>query len=105
MARVKEHHPAWILDGPMPADTLFPRALKGDYTGIIGMYHDQLQIASKLIGLERGVTFHPGMKVPIATAAHGTAFDIRGTGKVNHQALKNAAALVCEMAAASKEAR
>jgi 4-hydroxy-L-threonine phosphate dehydrogenase PdxA len=40
------------------------------------------------------------MKVPIATAAHGTAFDIQGTGKANHQALKNAVAVVAEMASA-----
>ncbi|MDT8299149.1 MAG: 4-hydroxythreonine-4-phosphate dehydrogenase PdxA, partial [Spirochaetaceae bacterium] len=97
IAMVKKKHSAWILDGPMPSDTLFPRALKGGYTGVVGMYHDQLQIASKLIGLERGVTFHPGMGVPIATAAHGTAFDIRGTGQANHQALKNAVALVAGM--------
>lgn len=93
-------HPDWIIDGPIPADTLFPRAMAEGYTGIVGMYHDQLQIAGKLIGLERGVTFHPGMAVPIATAAHGTAFDIRGTGKAKHQALKNAVELVCTMAAA-----
>jgi 4-hydroxythreonine-4-phosphate dehydrogenase len=96
--KMKKEHPAWSLAGPMPADTLFPRALKEGYSGVIGMYHDQLQIASKILGLERGVTFHPGMKVPIATAAHGTAFDIQGTGKVNHQALKNALSVVCEMA-------
>jgi len=95
--KIKKEHPDWSLDGPMPADTLFPRALKEGHSGIIGMYHDQLQIASKLLGLERGVTFHPGMKVPIATAAHGVAFDIQGTGKVNHQSLKNALSVVCEM--------
>ncbi|MFP4212467.1 MAG: 4-hydroxythreonine-4-phosphate dehydrogenase PdxA [Alkalispirochaeta sp.] len=97
--QVATAHPDWALDGPMPADTMFPRVLKGTYTGVIGMYHDQLQIATKLIGLERGVTFHPGMKVPIATAAHGTAFDIRGTGAANHQALKNAVSIVSEIAA------
>ena len=96
---VRERHPAWTLTGPMPADTMFPRIRKtGDFTGVVGMYHDQLQIATKLIGLERGVTLHPGMKVPIATAAHGTAFDIRGTGTANHQALKNALAVVAGMA-------
>lgn len=102
IAGVREKHPTWTLNGPMPADTMFPRIRRSDeYTGVIGMYHDQLQIATKLIGLERGVTFHPGMKVPIATAAHGTAFDLQGTGKANHQALQNAVAIVCEMAGAS----
>lgn len=96
--QVRGAHPTWQIKGPIPADTLFPRVRKGGYTGVIGMYHDQLQIATKLIGLERGVTFHPGMKVPIATAAHGTAFDLRGTGKANHQALRNALAVVADMA-------
>ncbi len=95
--RVAQKHRRWHIEGPLPADTLFPRVLKGDYTGVVGMYHDQLQIATKLIGLERGVTFHPGMAVPIATAAHGTAFDLKGTGKANHQALKNAVSVVSEM--------
>ena len=95
--RVAQEHGEWHLEGPLPADTLFPRVLKGNYTGVVGMYHDQLQIATKLIGLERGVTFHPGMAVPIATAAHGTAFDLKGTGKANHQALKNALSVVVEM--------
>lgn len=97
--RVAALHPSWRLVGPMPADTMFPRIRKeGGFTGVIGMYHDQLQIATKLIGLERGVTFHPGMAIPIATAAHGTAFDLVGTGTAGHQALKNALAVVCEMA-------
>lgn len=95
--KVAAAHPAWYLEGPMPADTLFPRILKGGYTGVVGMYHDQLQIATKLIGLERGVTVHPGMGVPIATAAHGTAFDLVGTGRANPQALSNAVRIVCEM--------
>ncbi len=103
IASVAGERPGWRLDGPIPADTLFPRVLKGGYTGVVGMYHDQLQIATKLIGLERGVTFHPGMKVPIATAAHGTAFDIQGTGKANHQALKNALSIVSEMAASGSD--
>lgn len=98
---IQKDKPSWRIDGPLPADTLFPRVLKGGYTGVVGMYHDQLQIATKLIGLERGVTVHPGMKVPIATAAHGTAFDIQGTGKANHQALKNAVAVVAEMASSA----
>ncbi len=97
IGRVRTARPDWAVDGPMPADTLFPRVLKGGYSGVVGMYHDQLQIATKLIGLERGVTLHPGMKVPIATAAHGTAFDLKGTGTANHQALKNALAVVAEM--------
>ncbi|MCF7915099.1 MAG: 4-hydroxythreonine-4-phosphate dehydrogenase PdxA [Spirochaetaceae bacterium] len=100
---IKEKYKDWKIEGPIPADTLFPRVLKGGYTGVVGMYHDQIQIATKLIGLERGVTLHPGMKVPIATAAHGTAFDLKGSGKAGHNALKNAVALVADMALGAQE--
>jgi len=66
--------------GPFPADTVFLKVRSGEYQGILNMYHDQGQIATKLIGLSRGVTFHAGFPVPIATPAHGTAFDIVGKG-------------------------
>ena len=67
--------------GPFPADTIFLRAREFD--GIVTMYHDQGQIAMKLMGFSRGVTVHGGLPIPIATPAHGTAFDIYGEGKAN----------------------
>lgn len=94
--KMREAHPDWILEGPFPPDTLFPTALKEKHTGVIGMYHDQLQIASKLLGLSRGVTLMP-INIPIATAAHSTAFDIQGTGTVNHTAFRNAVSVVAEI--------
>jgi len=47
------------------------------------MYHDQGQIAMKLMGFERGITIHAGLPFPITTPAHGTAFDIAGQGIAN----------------------
>lgn len=67
--------------GPFPADTIFLRAK--DFDAIVTMYHDQGQIAMKLMGFSRGVTVHGGLPIPIATPAHGTAFDIYGQGKAN----------------------
>ena len=67
--------------GPFPADTIFLRAKEVD--AIVTMYHDQGQIAMKLMGFSRGVTVHGGLPIPIATPAHGTAFDIYGQGKAN----------------------
>jgi 4-hydroxy-L-threonine phosphate dehydrogenase PdxA len=67
--------------GPFPADTIFLRAK--DVDAIVTMYHDQGQIAMKLLGFSRGVTVHGGLPIPIATPAHGTAFDIYGQGKAN----------------------
>lgn len=64
------------VDGPFPCDTIF---LKRDkYDGIVTMYHDQGQIALKLLSFEGGVTVQGGLPIPIATPAHGTAFDIAG---------------------------
>ena len=67
-------------EGPFPADTVFLRVRGGEFNGLLSMYHDQGQIATKLIGFSRGVTYHAGFPVPITTPAHGTAFDITGKG-------------------------
>ena len=87
----------WPADGPFPADTIFVRARGGAYDGIVTMYHDQGQIAMKLMGFERGVTVQGGLPIPITTPAHGTAYDIAGQGKANVGALRNAFALACRM--------
>lgn len=69
--------------GPFPCDTIFIKARDGHYDGVVTMYHDQGQIAMKLMGFDIGVTVQGGLPVPIATPAHGTAFEIVGTGKAN----------------------
>ncbi|MEJ5914461.1 4-hydroxythreonine-4-phosphate dehydrogenase PdxA [Pseudokineococcus sp. 1T1Z-3] len=66
--------------GPFPCDTLFIRAREGDFDGVVTMYHDQGQIAMKLMGFDQGVTVQGGLPVPIATPAHGTAHGIVGQG-------------------------
>ena len=89
-------------DGPFPADTAFVRAIRKDgqgYDGVLTMYHDQGQIAMKLMGFDRGVTVPGGLPIPIATPAHGTAYDIAGKGIANIGAMKNAFALACRMGA------
>ncbi|GAA3288123.1 4-hydroxythreonine-4-phosphate dehydrogenase PdxA [Nesterenkonia halobia] len=69
--------------GPYPCDTLFIKAHAGDYDGVVTMYHDQGQIAMKLMGFDQGVTVQGGLPVPIATPAHGTAYQIVGEGIAN----------------------
>ena len=83
--------------GPYPPDTVFLRASRGEFDGVVTMYHDQGQIAMKLLGFERGVTIHGGLSTPITTPAHGTAFDIVGQGVANPQALKQALKLCARM--------
>ena len=70
----------FAVEGPFPADTIWLRARRGDYDVVLSMYHDQGQIALKLLGFERGVTILGGLPIPIATPAHGTAYDIQGKG-------------------------
>jgi 4-hydroxythreonine-4-phosphate dehydrogenase len=98
----------WPADGPFPADTIFVRALKkdagGPYDGIVTMYHDQGQIAMKLMGFERGVTVQGGLPIPITTPAHGTAYDIAGQGKASVGAMRNAFALAVRMGEARRRA-
>ncbi|MBL8334209.1 MAG: 4-hydroxythreonine-4-phosphate dehydrogenase PdxA, partial [Rubrivivax sp.] len=66
--------------GPYSPDTVFVAARRGDYDAVVSMYHDQGQIAMKLMGFERGVTLHGGLPVPVTTPASGSAFDIAGQG-------------------------
>ena len=91
----------FAADGPFPADTAFVRAIRaeGGYDGVVTMYHDQGQIAMKLMGFERGVTVHGGLPIPITTPAHGTAYDIAGLGRANPGAMFNAFELACRMGA------
>lgn len=78
------------VDGPFPADTIFLKARDGEYDAIVTMYHDQGQIAIKLLGFKQGVTVQGGLPIPITTPAHGTAFDIAGQGKADVNPTRNA---------------
>lgn len=84
-------------DGPYPSDTVFVRARKGQFDAVLTMYHDQGQIAMKLIGFDRGVTLLGGFPFPITTPAHGTAYDIAGQGIANLGATKAALLLGAKM--------
>ena len=88
------------VKGPLPADTLFIAARRGDFDGVVTMYHDQGQIALKLLGFDRGVTLAGGLPVVITTPAHGTAFDIVGKGIAEVGALREAFSVACRMNAA-----
>jgi 4-hydroxythreonine-4-phosphate dehydrogenase len=85
--------------GPFPADTIFLKARDGLLDSIVTMYHDQGQVAVKLLGFERGVTVAGGLPTPITTPAHGTAFDIVGQGKAKAEAMTQALLLAAKMGA------
>jgi len=86
--------------GPISSDAIFLKALRREFEGVVMMYHDQGQIATKLLGFNKGVTVTAGMKTVFATPAHGTAFDIVGQGKADPGALEHAFKLAAKLAAA-----
>lgn len=88
--------------GPFPPDTVFVRAKRGDFDAVQTMYHDQGQIAMKLMGFERGVTLIAGYGFPICTPAHGTAYDIVGKGIANLGASRQAMLIAASMAKPAK---
>ena len=91
--------------GPFPADTIFIKARDGEYDAVVTMYHDQGQIAIKLMGFSSGVTVQGGLPIPITTPAHGTAFDIAGQGRAHPGAMRQAFATACRMALTRRNSR
>jgi 4-hydroxythreonine-4-phosphate dehydrogenase len=87
-----------FVEGPFPADTVFLRAKSGAFDAVLTMYHDQGQIAMKLMGFDRGVTLLGGFPFPICTPAPGTAYDIAGKGIASVGATRSALLLAAEMA-------
>ena len=85
------------VDGPWPSDTVFLKAIAKEIDAVVTMYHDQGQIALKLLGFSRGVTVQGGIPFPVTTPAHGTAFDISGQGKANLGATRAAFDLACKV--------
>jgi 4-phospho-D-threonate 3-dehydrogenase / 4-phospho-D-erythronate 3-dehydrogenase len=85
------------VEGPLPADTLFFRAGRGDFDLVVAMYHDQGHGPVKVLGLEAGVNITVGLPFVRTSVDHGTAFDIAGTGKADErsmvQAMRDAVAL------------
>ncbi|HVF62894.1 MAG TPA: 4-hydroxythreonine-4-phosphate dehydrogenase PdxA [Casimicrobiaceae bacterium] len=88
--------------GPYPSDTVFLKAFRGEFDGVLSMYHDQGQIATKLMGFNRGVTVTAGLHTIFTTPAHGTAFDIVGRGVASTGALEQAIRWAARLAANRK---
>jgi 4-hydroxythreonine-4-phosphate dehydrogenase len=88
----------WDVRGPLPADTLFFLAARGDYDIVVAMYHDQGHGPVKVLGLEAGVNVTVGLPMVRTSVDHGTAFDIAGQGIADErsliEALRQAADLV-----------
>jgi len=84
--------------GPFPADSVFIRAVHGEFDAVICLYHDQGLIPLKLLSWEDGVNVTIGLPIVRTSPDHGTAFDIAGQGKANPRSLQAALVLAAEMA-------
>lgn len=88
--------------GPVPPDSVFVNALDGQYNGVVSMYHDQANIARKILGRDQpGVTLYIGMPAPVLTVPHGTAFDIAWQGRARANMLIKATVTAAKMALAT----
>ncbi|GAA4872364.1 4-hydroxythreonine-4-phosphate dehydrogenase PdxA [Saccharopolyspora cebuensis] len=76
--------------GPLPADTAFFLATRGEYDLIVAMYHDQGHGPVKVLGIETGVNITVGLPVIRTSVDHGTAFDIAGTGEASADSMVEA---------------
>ena len=85
--------------GPMPADTVFLKAVRGEFELVVAMYHDQGHIPIKLIDFEATVNVSIGLPIIRTSVDHGTAFDIAGKGIADETNMKAAMRLASVMAA------
>ncbi|MEQ6360458.1 4-hydroxythreonine-4-phosphate dehydrogenase PdxA [Thermoanaerobacter thermohydrosulfuricus] len=83
------------VTGPLPADTVFFRAIRGEFDIVVAMYHDQGHIPIKVLGFETGVNITVGLPFIRTSVDHGTAFDIAGKGIADEKSMKEA---ICQAA-------
>jgi 4-hydroxythreonine-4-phosphate dehydrogenase len=90
--------------GPLPPDTVFAGARRGEFDVVVVQYHDQGHIPIKLMGFEDGVNVTVGLPFFRTSVDHGTAFDIAGTGKAGHSSMRAALDLARDLALPENEA-
>ena len=93
---------ASTIDGPLPADTVFVRAMRGEFDAVIACYHDQGLIPVKLVAFGRAVNVTLGLPIVRTSVDHGTAFDIAGRGIADPSSLVHAVLLAARLAAARR---
>jgi len=90
------------FDGPVSPDTVFHRAVAGDFDAVLCMYHDQGLIPLKLHAFDQGVNVTLGLPFPRTSPDHGTAFEIAGTGTARSESMIAAINLAAELAHRSR---
>jgi 4-hydroxythreonine-4-phosphate dehydrogenase len=84
--------------GPVPADTVFVRAMRGEFDAVLAPYHDVGMTAIKVAAFGRAVNVTLGLPFPRTSPDHGTALDIAGTGKADPSSMREAIELACNLA-------
>jgi 4-hydroxythreonine-4-phosphate dehydrogenase len=84
--------------GPLPADTVFYRAVSGDFDAVVAMYHAQGLIPLKLLHFSDAVNVTLGLPIIRTSVDHGTAYDIAGSGRADPSSLKAAIRMAVAMA-------
>ncbi|MDP0500816.1 MAG: 4-hydroxythreonine-4-phosphate dehydrogenase PdxA [Verrucomicrobiota bacterium JB022] len=88
----------WKVTGPHPGDTVFFRAMNGEFDAAVAMYHDQGHVAVKMLGIWRGVNITLGLPIIRTSVEHGTNFDLAGTGRSDPRSLLAALKLAAQLA-------
>ena len=88
--------------GPFPADSIFFRAVRGEFDAVVAMYHDQGHIPIKVYGFERSITITLGLPFIRTSVDHGTAFDIAWQGVADPQSMIEAIRVAVAMKTTSK---
>jgi 4-hydroxythreonine-4-phosphate dehydrogenase len=86
------------VEGPLPADTLYPKAISGNFDAVVNMYHDQGLIPLKLLHFSDAVNVTLGLPIIRTSVDHGTAYDIAGKGVADPNSLKAAIIMAAKMA-------
>jgi 4-hydroxythreonine-4-phosphate dehydrogenase len=90
------------IDGPFPGDTVFGRAVRGDFDAVIACYHDQGLIPVKLLAFGRAVNVTLGLPIIRTSVDHGTAFDIAGKNVADPSSMIEATLLAAQLAKARR---
>ena len=93
------------IRGPLPGDTVFLRASRGEFDAVIACYHDQGLIPVKLLAFGQSVNVTLGLPIVRTSVDHGTAFDIAGQGRADHGSMVEAVRLAARLAARRTAAR
>jgi 4-hydroxythreonine-4-phosphate dehydrogenase len=88
--------------GPLPADTLFHHALRGDFEAVVAMYHDQGLAPLKMLAFDNGVNWTLGLPFIRTSPDHGTAYDLAGQNRANPSSMLAAIRLARQLARARR---